>query len=439
MKSGREVAVEVLDEVFFKKAYSNIALNNALNKSNVRDIDKGLITELVYGTLKHKYTIDEIIKAITGRNIRDIDKFSINIIRITIYQLKYLSRIPEFAAVNEAVELTKKRAGIKMASFVNAVVRTYIRGDKKPTFKNIDYKESFKYSLEPWMIQSLRRDYGTYSPAIFKGLNERPAVTVRVNCLKGDYDDIFTKLEELGYEVNEGFVSPDAIEIVRGKSIEENPLFKEGYITVQDESAMLVASIMDLEEGFDVLDICSAPGGKTTHIAELMNNKGKVVACDIHENKLKLVEENANRLGIDIIETRTYNGEEFNEEFENSFDRVLIDVPCSGLGIIRKKPEIKWEKKESDISSIQNIQRNIMKNAAKYVKKDGLLVYSTCTLNLKENDGNVKWFLENNPDYEIEKVFFGTLDNMIYDKLGYVTILPNKSMDGFFMAKFRRK
>ena len=242
-----------------------------------------------------------------------------------------------------------------MASFVNAVVRTYIRGDKKPTFKNIDYKEAFKYSLEPWMIQSLRRDYGTYSPAIFKGLNERPAVTVRVNCLKGDYDDIFTKLEELGYEVNEGFVSPDAIEIVRGKSIEENPLFKEGYITVQDESAMLVASIMDLEEGFDVLDICSAPGGKTTHIAELMNNKGKVVACDIHENKLKLVEENANRLGIDIIETRTYNGEEFNEEFENSFDRVLIDVPCSGLGIIRKKPEIKWEKKESDISSIQNL------------------------------------------------------------------------------------
>ncbi|MBU5316299.1 16S rRNA (cytosine(967)-C(5))-methyltransferase RsmB [Clostridium bornimense] len=439
MKSGREVAVEVLDEVFFKKAYSNIALNNALNKSNVRDIDKGLITELVYGTLKHKYTIDEIIKAITGRNIRDIDKFSINIIRITIYQLKYLSRIPEFAAVNEAVELTKKRAGIKMASFVNAVVRTYIRGDKKPTFKNIDYKEAFKYSLEPWMIQSLRKDYGTYSPAIFKGLNERPAVTVRVNCLKGDYDDVFAKLEELGYEVNEGFVSPDAIEIVRGKSIEENPLFKEGYITVQDESAMLVASIMDLEEGFDVLDVCAAPGGKTTHIAELMNNKGKVVACDIHENKLKLVEENAERLGIDIIETKTYNGEEFNEEFENSFDRVLIDVPCSGLGIIRKKPEIKWEKKESDISSIQNIQRNIMKNASKYVKKDGVLVYSTCTLNLKENDGNVKWFLENNPDYEIEKVFFGALDNMIYDKLGYVTILPNKSMDGFFMAKFRRK
>ena len=170
-----------------------------------------------------------------------------------------------------------------------------------------------------------------------------------------------------------------------------------------------------------------------------MNNKGKVVACDIHENKLKLVEENAERLGIDIIETKTYNGEEFNEEFENSFDRVLIDVPCSGLGIIRKKPEIKWEKKESDISSIQNIQRNIMKNASKYVKKDGVLVYSTCTLNLKENDGNVKWFLENNPDYEIEKVFFGALDNMIYDKLGYVTILPNKSMDGFFMAKFRRK
>ncbi len=273
---------------------------------------------------------------------------------------------------------------------------------------------------------------------ILKGLNERPNITVRVNNLKIDYDEAFEKLGEYGYNIEEGYICPEAIQIIKGKNIEKNPLFIEGDITVQDESAMLVAPSMELTEESIVLDLCSAPGGKTTHISEIINNKSKIYAYDVHENKLSLIEDNAKRLGANNIETNVSDASIFNKKLKEKADRVLIDVPCSGLGIIRKKPEIKWTKNEKEIRNIIDIQRKIMNNGASYLKEGGILLYSTCTLNKEENEENINWFLKKHKNFKIEPLYYGDVDNIIYHKEGFVSILPNDKMDGFFIAKLKK-
>lgn len=438
MDNARKIATDILVEVFEKKAYSNIVLGYELNKSNLNEKDKALVTEIVYGTIKYKYSIDKILKYFLNKNFEKTDKFILNLLRITIYQIRYLDKIPEFAAVNEGVNIAKKTISLGASRLVNGVVRNYIRNKNLQYWKegNIFEELAFKYSYPQWIIKLFLEQYGIeLCEEILSGLNERPGVTVRVNSFKGNYEAVFTELEANDYIVEEGYVCPEAIKILKGRNIEENPLFKAGYITVQDESAMLVAPSMDLVEGNTVLDLCSAPGGKTTHIGELMNNTGKVFAYDIYEHKLKLIRENIDRLGLSNIELDILDATNFQENLINKGDRVLIDVPCSGLGIIRKKPEIKYNKNIKELKEIVKIQREIMKNAAKYVKENGILLYSTCTLNKEENEENIKWFLKEYPEFKIVPLYFGAAENIIYHKEGYVSILPNEYMDGFFIAK----
>ncbi|AUM96279.1 TPA: 16S rRNA (cytosine(967)-C(5))-methyltransferase RsmB [Clostridium botulinum] len=441
MDNAREVALDVLKAVLYEGAYSNIVLNKKLNKSNLKDNDKALITEIVYGTLKYKETLDIIIQSYLKNPIKTMDKNIANILRITIYQIRYLDKIPSFAAVNEAVEMSKK-ISIKYSKLVNGVLRNYIRTYKNKKFyddRNNLEKFSFIYSCPKWLIKMFISQYGIETAEkILKGLNERPNITVRVNNLKIDYDEAFEKLDEYGYNIEEGYICPEAIQIIKGKNIEKNPLFIEGDITVQDESAMLVAPSMELTEKSIVLDLCSAPGGKTTHISEIINNKSKVYAYDVHQNKLSLIEENAKRLGIKNIETDVCDAAVFNKELKEIAHRVLMDVPCSGLGIIRKKPEIKWTKNEKEIKNIIDIQRKIMNNGASYLKKGGILLYSTCTLNKEENEENINWFLKKHKNFKIEHLYYGDVDNIIYHKEGFVSILPNDKMDGFFIAKLKK-
>ncbi|AEB76178.1 16S rRNA (cytosine(967)-C(5))-methyltransferase RsmB [Clostridium botulinum] len=441
MENARKICVDILEMVFNKNAYSNIVLRQSLNNQKINDKDKGLITEIVYGTIKYKYTIDTILNAYLKKGTKSVDSYILNILRTTIYQIKYLDKIPNFAAVNEAVNIAKKHKSIGESKLVNGVLRNYLRNlDKVYYNKNsIIERLSFEYSCEKWLVKMFINQYNEeIAEKILKGLNERPAVTVRVNNLKTDYDEAFNKLEEYEYSIEEGYVCPEAIVINKGKSIESNPLFEDGKITVQDESAMLVAPTMNVEQGDLVLDLCSAPGGKTTHISEIMNNTGKVKAFDIHENKLNLVKDNAKRLGINNIECSKLDASKFNEELKEIADAVLIDVPCSGLGIIRKKPEIKYTKNMESVKDIVKIQKEIMKNAARYVKVGGTLLYSTCTINKKENEQNIDWFIKNFPQYTVEPIFYGKMDNIIYNENGTVTILPNKYMDGFFIAKLKR-
>lgn len=442
MTSAREVAVNTVMQVFENKAYSNIALNKNLNESNLIDKDKGLATELVYGTIKYKYSIDKILKTFLDKKFDKTDKYVLNLLRVCIYQLRYLDKIPEFAAVNEGVNLAKKHVSVGASKLVNGVLRNYLRDRDKKYYDEDNFSEklAFIYSYPQWMVKLFVSQYGEeIGEKILEGLNKRPSVTLRVNSTKTDYEQVADELRKNGYNVEEGVICPEAIRIVKGSSVEDNPLFREGILTVQDESAMLVAPAMDLEEGMTILDLCSAPGGKTTHIAELMNNTGKVYGFDIYEHKLQLIKNNCDRLGLNTIELGILDATERSEKLKESGDRVLIDVPCSGLGIIRKKPEIKYTKREKELKEIVAIQRKIMENAAGYVKKGGILLYSTCTINKDENENNIQWFLKKFQGFQVEPLNFGKVENVIYDEKGCVTVLPNEYMDGFFIAKLKRK
>lgn len=438
MSNSRLVAITVIEKVLNENAYSNIVLGLELNKSELNDKDKALVTEIVYGTLKYKYTIDKILQHFVKKGFDKLESFVLNILRISVYQIRYLDKVPSFAAVNEAVNLTKKKSNIGASKLVNGVLRSYLREtDTKYYNEENDIERlCFVYSFTKALVKLFIKQYGPEkAEEILRGLNYKPDVTVRVNTLKLTYKEIWEKLIENGYNIEEGYASSEAIRIIKGKNIENNVLFNEGNITVQDESAMLTAPSMDLKLNMKVLDLCSAPGGKTTHIAEILKNTGRVLAFDIHKNKLSLIEENIKRIGITNTTCEVQDATIFSQDLFEYADRVLIDVPCSGLGIIRKKPEIKWSKNIKDINNIIDIQRRIMNNASKYVKKGGVLVYSTCTLNKDENEGNIEWFIESHSEFKIEPVSFGEFDNINYNEKGYATIFPNEYMDGFFIAK----
>jgi 16S rRNA (cytosine967-C5)-methyltransferase len=441
MNYARKISIDVLEEVFNRKAYSNIALGRSLNKSELDPKDKALVTEIVYGTIKYKYTLDCILDYYLKNGIKKIDSAVLNILRISVYQLRYLDKIPPFAVVNEAVELAKRKS-TGTAKLVNGILRNYLRQSEVIYYDKKNYldKLCFTYSFPKWLVEMFVSQYNPDEVInILEGLNSRPSVTVRVNNLKTTYEEAYEKLTEYGYDIEEGEVCPEAIIINKGRNIEDNPLFIQGLISVQDESAMMVAPIMDLSDGINVLDLCSAPGGKTCHIAEIMNNTGEISAFDLHENKLALVKENLIRLGITNVICSRLDASKYTHKLAEYGDRVLIDVPCSGIGIIRKKPEIKWTKDIISTKSLIEIQRNIMINAAKYTKVGGKLIYSTCTLNKNENEDNVKWFLEKQPQFKIEPIYCGNFQNVIYHTEGYVTILPNENMDGFFIAKMKRQ
>lgn len=435
----RKLAVKILNRVLNEGAYSNIILSKELNEAELNDKDKALLTEIVYGVLRRKKTLDVIIANFV-KDIKLMDKNILNILRVAIYQMNFLDKIPTYAACNEAVEEAKDISESD-SKLVNGILRSFTKNpdDINVPGNKID-EYAYKFSFEPWMIRLLIKQYGeNVAKKIMSGLNTVPKISIRVNELNSDYDEVYEKLEEMEYEISEGVICPEAINIKGGKSIENNPLFKAGKITVQDESAMLVAPLLDLEKEMTVVDLCSAPGGKTTHISEILGNTGKVIAFDIHESKLGLIKENCERLGVTNVTTIAQDATKLNADLVESVDRVLIDVPCSGLGIIRKKPEIKWNKKRNDLREIVPIQREIMNNAWQYLKQGGVMIYSTCTLNKEENEENIEWFVNTHEDCEVKRIFVGKQDNLVYSREGLLTVMPNENMDGFFIAKLEKR
>ncbi|AOR23229.1 16S rRNA (cytosine(967)-C(5))-methyltransferase RsmB [Clostridium taeniosporum] len=435
----RNLAVKILKRVIDEGAYSNIILSNELNEANLDERDRALLTELVYGVLRRKKTLDLTIANFV-RDIKVMDKEVLNILRVAIYQMTFLDKVPTYAACNEAVE-EAKQVSEEASKLVNGILRNFSKDPDDITINGNKINEyAYKFSFEPWMIRLLIKQYGEdVAKKIMAGLNQIPQTTVRVNDTKDDYDQVFEKLEEMEYCVEEGFICPEAILIKGGSSIQENPLFKDGKITVQDESAMLVAPLLELEHNMKVLDLCSAPGGKTTHIAELLQNTGEVRAFDIHESKLGLIKENCERLDLNNIKIELGDATKLNADLISYADRVLIDVPCSGIGIIRKKPEIKWNKTRESLRKIIPTQREIMNNAWEYLKTGGVMIYSTCTLNKEENEENIEWFLNKHKDCKLKPIFIGKEDNLVYNKNGTLTILPNTKMDGFFVAKLEKQ
>ena len=299
--NSREVALNIINRVLIEGAYSNLVLSNELNESDLNEKDRALVTELVYGTIRRKKTLDMII----SNYIKDIslmDEKVLNILRMAIYQMHFLDKVPEFAACNEAVELAKQ-ISVQDSKLVNGILRSYTKNPDDMDVKDKIDRLVYQYSYEPWFIRMIYKQYGEKDgKRILSGLNQTPKVTVRVNNTKADFDEVYDRLEEMGYDVEEGYACPEAIIIRGGRSIESNPLFIEGAITVQDESAMLVAPLLDLEENDTVLDLCAAPGGKTTHIAEVLEGKDpSTMPINTLQNTTLIVnQKNAEAIGLSI-------------------------------------------------------------------------------------------------------------------------------------------
>ena len=431
----REIALKSLYRIDKNEGYSNIVLNDEIkqNREKLDNKDIGLISEIVYGVTTWRLTLDEIIKKYSKIKLKKISPWILNILRMGIYQIIFLDKIPKSAAVNESVNLAKRYGHSSSSNFVNAVLRKVEKKDYEDFFEIKDDIEriSKTNSMPEWIIKELLKNNNIKDvEQICKNSNIKPKTTIRVNRLKTTKEELINRLEKEEIEYNnvnkEDNLSEDFLILNKVKNIENLDLFKEGFFTIQDISAGLTAKILNPKQGENVLDACSAPGGKTTYIAELMKNSGNIEAWDIHEHRTKLVEKNAQRLGIKIIDTYVKDATKYDETLNEKFDKILLDVPCLGIGVIKRKPDIKWQRKPEDIEEIIAIQKKILDNCSKYLKENGTIVYSTCSILKEENQDIVDGFLKENKEYYIKPE--ETLN-----------ILPNEEEDGFFICKKYRK
>lgn len=418
MPSARKIAIDALLKVNNDLAYSNITLNNILKTAQLSDADKQFVTALFYGVLDRKITLDYVLDSLIKTPFDKVDSFTKEVLRTGLYQIMFMKKVPESAAVNEAVKIIKASKKRYNSGFVNGVLRSAIRKDKLLPDGNSARELSVRFSCPEWIVESFIKDYSLDTAICLLKEAIKPAPTyLRVNTLKTTTDELLQKLENVGVSAKKAD-EDGAIEILGGFAIENNELYKNGLFHVQDISSQKCAKLLGAKKGERVLDICAAPGGKSFTSAQLMENVGEIVSCDLYENRTNLIVEGAERLGIDIIKPFVADATIYNKEI-GEFDAVLCDVPCSGLGIIRRKPDIKYKKVDS-FSELEKTQRGILQNAAKYVKSGRRIVYSTCTLRKKENENQVYWFLENHPDFELKFMH---------------TFMPNADgTDGFFTA-----
>jgi ribosomal RNA small subunit methyltransferase B len=427
---ARNIALKSLYEINIKQAYSNIVLDKFINENREKlsNLDINFISELVYGVVTWKLTLEYIIQKYSKTKIKKMSDWVKNILYLGSYQIIFLDKVPKSAAVNESVNLCKKY-NFKSVGLVNAILRKIEKSDYKEisNITNSITRISLKYSMPEWIVKKFCDEYGEEETAnICQNLNLRPNISVRINRLKGKMD-----LGEKG-------ILEDFRTITGTKNITKTKEYIEGNITIQDEAAGLSSFVLAPKEGEIVLDACSAPGGKTTYLAELMHNKGKIVAWDIYEERLKQVEQNAKRLGIDIIQTEVHDATKLKEEYVEKFDKILLDVPCLGLGVIRRKPDIKWNRQEEDIKEISDIQFNILKTCSKYLKKNGTLVYSTCSMLKEENDAIIEKFIKE------EKFETVNIEEQIPNEFSKITtnnmvqFLPSQNHDGFFITMLKK-
>ena len=397
MDINRKTAYLTLIDVESRKAYSNLALNHQIiiNKPS----SQAFVREIVYGVLEHKLTIDYYLDQLVRNGIENLKAAELTILRMGVYQLRYMNSVPEYAAVNESVVLAKKYCRGK-AGFINGVLREYL--NRKMQLRLPDRGEdevrylSVKYSYSPWIIELWLEHYDMeFVERLLEAGNETAPLTVRLNWLKVMKKDLIDSLQKKGFEVSEGNLCQNALN-VKGTGLLDSEMYKLGMFTPQDESSMLVAEKLDPQQGETIMDVCAAPGGKTTAIADRMNNTGRIIASDIYRRKLDLIDKDARRLGILNIETRSWDATRVDSSMVQKADRVLVDAPCSGLGVIRRKPEIKYKEYNDDMELLPKKQLAILSASSAYVKPGGVLLYSTCTINPRENEQVVDTFLRKN-------------------------------------------
>ena len=410
-------AYRILNQYFEDESFLNIALNEELKKSELKREDKDLCTTIVYGTIQNLLAIQyQLQPYIKGKRVKKKIK---TLLYLSLYQLMYLDKIPEYAVINEAVNIAKKQ-GYQTSKFVNAVLRNFVRNERR-SLEGLDELEriSIETSHPLWMVKMFNKQYGLEkTKKICLEDNTPPTRSGRVNTLKASKEEL---LKEGCFK--EGTLSKDALLYDKG-NLALTSYFKEGKVTIQDESSQLVARLLDPQKTDYVLDMCSAPGSKTTHLSALMENQGKIEAYDLYEHKVKLVEYNLRRLGVKNVHIQAGDSTKLKEVYsEKTFDRILLDAPCSGFGVLKRKPEIKYHD-SSIMDGLVSLQELLLENAYYLLKNDGTMVYSTCTINKKENELMIQKFIEKHPDMEVVKQ--RTILNYEYHT------------DGFFMCKMKK-
>lgn len=433
MASARQIVLELLIKTEEKGAYSTIVLDSALEKNALSPKDKAFASALFYGVLERKMTLDYIIRYYSKIEYDRIDLTAVQLLRMGLYQLLYMDSVPDSAAVNETVKL----AAQKQKGFINALLRNFLRDGCMIDYGSLEGEGrlSVEYSCPKWLVKMWSKRFGEKNTLeILKSSFGRPPLYVKVNTLKCDAEQLIAELKKDGIKARKNRLLSDCVEIDRIGGVEACRAYRNGLFHVQDISSQLCCKMVRPVFEETVLDMCAAPGGKSFTLAEMMDNKGEIRSFDLYDGKVSMLRDGAKRLGIDIITAEVNDASVFNENIPLA-DKVLCDVVCSGLGVIRRKPEIKYKKKAA-LEEIPPIQREILKTASRYVKVGGTLIYSTCTLNFEENEGVVEEFLKENRNFtpivvplDIDGVETGYCRNFFPHITGG---------DGFFAATLRR-
>lgn len=435
----RKIAAETVYEVTKKKSNLNGCVERCRKDNNLSELDMRFILELASGVLRNLEYIDFLIAEFSDIKINKISPYVLSVLRIGVYQIVFTDRIPNSAAVNESVKLIKKSSNSRLSGFVNAVLRNIEKGyqTKKLPDDRIKFL-SVKYSFPEWIVKRWCVRFGEKAEEIFEAMNKKPETILRTNMLKTTCEKLLKDLEKDGWECKKyiSSVFPEISNLITAAkvtSLADTNAYKEGEFYVQDAAASFASYVLNPEKGSTVIDMCASPGGKTTHLGEIMENTGRIYAFDVSDAKVSKINENAGRLGITNIEAIKGDSTHFYPEFEEKADYILADVPCSGLGIIRRKPDIKYLRNEEDIRELADLGAKILDNAARYLKSGGKLLFSTCTLEREENEDALFDFLKRHPDFHLEKI------ECLRENEGYLTFLPcDDNCDGFFISLMKK-
>ncbi|MDR2007192.1 MAG: 16S rRNA (cytosine(967)-C(5))-methyltransferase RsmB [Acidaminococcales bacterium] len=438
LSPSRLIALRTVSGVWKDGAYANIALNRELNKSRLPEIERRFVTEMVYGAVRAGLVLDRLLARFTVRPPAKIPAVILYILRLGLYQMFFLDKIPVAAVCNEAVKQARKFGHEGTAKFVNGILRAAARWkDSAGLEAEPELAEALVRRHPDWLFAHWTRQIGEEGARAICLINNLPApVCLRVNTLKTNAAALGEILRAEGVDTTPSLWCPEGLVAERVPPLAALDSFRRGLYQAQDESSMLVAPYLNVRPGQTVLDLCAAPGGKTVHIAQLMQNKGEIIASDIYEHKLALINENAQRMGIAIIKTVRRDASAVNPEWFLAADRVLVDAPCSGLGVLRRRPDLRWRRQETDLKKFPPLQAAILRTAARYVRPGGKLLYSTCTTEPAENFALVKNFLAENDCFEPVKIRHprepATLDCL--------QLWPHiDKTDGFFICVLRRK
>lgn len=436
MKTARQTAFEILNKIQRDNSYSNLALDSVLDKIKSDETDKRFISALVYGVVERKITLDYELSLYLSQPLKKLKPQVLTILRMGAYQLLFMNKIPDSAAVNESVKLAKNNQAAFASGLVNAVLHKIQQNGIKLPDENAQNYRSVKYSCPDWMIKMWNSAYGKENcNRILESTFGSTQTVIRVNTLKCGADELIEKLSDEGFIAEKNENADNSLIIRNGGALHKTKCYEQGLFHVQDTASQLCCKALSVKPDETVLDICSAPGGKSFTLAQMMDNTGSLFSFDVYEHRLKLIENGAERLGIKNIKTMKNDGAVFNDSIPKA-DKILCDVPCAGLGVIGKKPEIRY-KEAGEVDKLPDLQYSILCVSAQYLKNGGMLVYSTCSLNPTENEKIIEKFLSEHNNFASVKVLpelkrYG-------EDTDYITLMPHiHNCDGFFIAAFKK-